>query len=200
MNEGLTDWLIEFVPQWGPYVVGLSTFLSCLLMPLPSSVLLIAAGAFVAAGDLSLWAVAAAALAGYAMGDQVGFSIGRLGRARLRRYAGRGSGALGRARRLIGRYGLWAVFVSRWLVSPLAPWVTLGAGAGDLARLRFTGASLPGAVIWVALYLGLGMLFGQNLAAATELAGSALGLIAALGLTVALGLWLLHNARRAPDG
>lgn len=196
MTEQITDFLVAYLPQWGPFLVGICTFLSCLLLPVPSSILLIAAGAFVAADDLTLWSVVAGALIGYVAGDQSAFSLGRVAGAHILRRPGRGAMAAARARALLDRHGGWAVFLSRWLFSPLAPWMTLSAGAAGFPRLRFTMASLPGATIWVALYLGLGMIFGTNLQAASELASSALGLIAALTVAAGLIWWMIHNARK----
>ncbi|MDO5657736.1 MAG: VTT domain-containing protein [Paracoccus sp. (in: a-proteobacteria)] len=197
MSDQISNLLVNYLPQWGPFLIAASTFLSCLLLPVPSSILLIAAGAFVASDDLTLWSVTAGALAGYIAGDQSAFSLGRVAGGRIMRRAGRGARAAMRARALLERHGIWAVFLSRWLFSPLGPWVTLSAGAAGFPRLRFTMASLPGAALWIGIYLGLGVVFGSNLQAASELASSALGLVAALGLAGLLIWWMIQNARKA---
>lgn len=92
-----------------------------------------------------------------------------------------------------------AVFLSRWLFSSLGPWMNLAAGAAGFARHRFTLASIAGEAIWVALYIGLGLVFGANLQAAADLAGSALGMIAAIGVAGGFGWWLIRGARRGDD-
>lgn len=196
MTASLTDTLLALLPDWGPWLVGLATLLSCLLLPVPSSLIMIAAGAFVASGDLSLGAVAGAALAGAVAGDQIGFWVGRrAGAALLGRARGKSGALAERALAMLRDRGGVAVFLSRWLFSPLGPWMNLAAGAAGFARSRFTLAGVAGEAVWVGLYVGLGMVFGANLQAAADLAGSALGLLAAGTVAAALGAWLMRNAR-----
>lgn len=193
----MTDTLLALLPDWGPWLVGLSTLLSCLLLPIPVSLIMIAAGAFVASGDLSLGAVAGAALAGAVTGDQIGFWIGRrAGAAWLDRATGPRAVLAQRALAMLRDRGLLAVFLSRWLFSPLGPWMNLAAGAAAFPRPRFTVAGVAGEAVWVAIYVGLGLVFGANLQAAADLAGSALGLLAAGAVAAGLGWWLFRNARR----
>jgi membrane-associated protein len=52
----MTDWLLALVPTYGPWLLLACTFLACLALPVPASVLMLGAGSFVAAGDLSPWA------------------------------------------------------------------------------------------------------------------------------------------------
>ena len=61
----MTDWLLGLVPQYGIYLLAAGTFSSCLALPFPASILMIAAGGFVASGDLSLAASAGAAWPGH---------------------------------------------------------------------------------------------------------------------------------------
>ena len=50
----MTEWLLGLVPQYGMYLLAVCTFASCLALPIPASMLMLAAGGFVASGDLSL--------------------------------------------------------------------------------------------------------------------------------------------------
>ena len=59
--------LLALVPVGGPWIVGTATFLSCLALPVPSSLIMLTAGAFVASGDLSGPVTVALALAGALM-------------------------------------------------------------------------------------------------------------------------------------
>ncbi|AUH34692.1 DedA family protein [Paracoccus tegillarcae] len=191
----MTETILALLPQWGPWLIALATLASCLLLPVPSSLLLIAAGAFVGSGDLTLMTVALAALAGFLIGDQAAFFLGRGAQDWLSRRQGRSGAMVGRARGMLAARGGTAVFLSRWLFSPLGPWMTLAAGAAGFPHPNFTLASTLGAMIWVAIYLGLGMVFGGNIAAAADLAGSVLGLVAATAIMLGLGLWLNRRIR-----
>lgn len=194
----MTDWVLAAVPIWGPWLVLAVTFLSCVALPLPASILMLAAGGFAAAGDLVLWQVTGAALAGAVAGDQAGFWAARAGGpplvARLSASPGRAA-VLDRARAQVQARGLVAVFLTRWLLAPLGPWTNLVAGVAGLPWLRFTLAGLAGEAVWVGVYTGAGFAFGGNLTAATDFAGSILGFLAAGAVALGLGLWLWRLAR-----
>lgn len=200
--EALSDTLLALVPVHGVWIVSAITFLSCLALPVPSSLAMLAAGGFVAAGDLSLWAVAGGAFAGAVLGDQTGYWLGRRWGpglvARLAR-APRRAAALARAEAYIERNGSIGIFFSRWLVSPLGPYVNLAAGAARFGWRRFLIAGVPGEAVWVAIYVGLGFAFAGNIEAAESLIGSVLGFAAAGAVTVGLGLWLWRRFRRGPS-
>lgn len=191
----MTDWLLALVPTWGPWLLALTTFASCLALPIPASLLMLAAGGFVAAGDLAATAVVAAALAGAVAGDLGGYLAGRVGGAGLLARLTARAAPLARAVDWLGRRGGIAVFLSRWFVSALGPYVNLAAGAAGLALPRFALAVLAGEAVWVGLYIGLGFGFAGNLAAATALAANLLGLAAALAAALGLGWWLMTLIR-----
>ncbi|MCV2868615.1 VTT domain-containing protein [Defluviimonas sp. WL0002] len=189
----MSDWLLSLLPDYGLWILAIGTYLSCLAVPMPASLLMLAAGGFAAAGDFALWQAMGAALAGAVAGDQTGFAIGRLGGqpvlARLER--GRKRAALvARARALLARGGAAAVFLSRWLVSPAGPWVNLAAGAAGTGWAQFTAAAVLGEIVWVGLYTGMGHVFVGNLTAAEDLIGSVLGLVGGVAAMVLAGFWL----------
>lgn len=196
----MTDWLLALVPTWGPWLLMGCTFLSCFGLPIPSSILLLAAGGFVAAGDLSLPASAGAAWAGAFAGDQAVYVAGRRSGAGLLDRLGARAAPVARARGLLARRGAPVVFLSRWLLSPLGPYVNVAAGAAGLGWRRFTAWGTLGEGVWVGLYLGLGVAFAGNLAAASALGLRVLALGAGLGAAAALGAWLVHalRAERSP--
>lgn len=194
----MTDTLLALVPVHGLWLVALATFLSCLALPIPSSVLMLAAGGFAAAGDLSLGAVVASALGGAVAGDQLGYAAGRRGGAplmdRLTQDPRRGA-LVARARGLMQRRGGLAVFLSRWLFSPLGPYINLMAGAARQGWAGFTLWAVAGEAVWCGLYVLAGHAFAGNLAAASDLLGSVLGLVATATAALGLGWALWHLAR-----
>lgn len=195
----MTDWLLALVPQYGLWLLAATTFLSCLALPFPASILMMTAGGFVAAGDLALIPTFAAAAGGGIAGDQLGFWAGRKVGAplltRLRRDPARDK-LLARAVAMMDRRGGVAVFLTRWLFSPLGPWVNLTAGSTGYRWHQFTAAGIAGEAVWSGLYVGMGYGFAGNITAASDMLGSALGLLAGAAAVVILGLWL-RNALRA---
>ncbi|MBZ4021606.1 hypothetical protein CKO11_03925 [Rhodobacter sp. TJ_12] len=199
--NALTEWFLAALPLYGPWLVGVTTLLSCLALPVPSSLLMIAAGAFVATGDLSLPAVAAAAFAGALLGDQIGYFFGRRAGHLLPAPGSKRGALVSVALEKLAQNGALAVFLSRWLFSALGPWVNLAGGASGYGHTRFTLADIAGEAVWVAAYIGLGLVFGANLDAAADLAGNVLGLMATGAVAIGLGAWLIRALRRpsAPE-
>lgn len=194
----MTDWLLALVPTYGLWLIAATTLASCLALPIPASVIMLAAGGFAAAGDLVLIEVIAAALCGAIAGDQLGYLAGRIGGAALvdRLAAGPRGAVIAAARaKLEARAGL-AVFLTRWLFSPLGPYVNLLSGAMRLGWLRFGLWGVAGEMVWCALYVSVGHAFAGNLDQASDMLGSVLGLIATGTAVVGLGAWLLVLARR----
>jgi membrane-associated protein len=191
----MTDWLLALVPTYGPWLLFGATFLSCMALPIPASILMLAAGGFVAAGDLALVTTAGAALAGAVAGDQAGYAAGRFGVAGILRGAEGKSALLARATQMLAQKGGLAVYVTRWLISALGPYVNLAGGAARMPWVRFTLWSVLGEGTWVALYVGLGRSFAGNLEAASAQAVSILGFLAAGAVAVGLGYVLLRAMR-----
>ncbi len=191
----MTDWLLGLVPQYGLALLAMATFSSCLALPIPASILMIAAGGFVASGDLSLSGSTGAALAGALIGDQAGYFGGRWGGSHLIGRLGSRAEPIARATALIATRGGIAVFLSRWLISALGPYVNLAAGAAGLPWLRFTLWGLIGEAVWVAVYVGAGFAFSGNLAAASGMAFDLLGILGAGAVAVGLGWWLFAVLR-----
>jgi membrane-associated protein len=193
MMADLSDWLLALVPVYGNGLMALATFLSCLALPIPCSILMLAAGGFVAAGDLVLWQVCAAALFGAVIGDQMGFRIGRSGGTdlldRLKHDPTRRK-LIAQAVALMDRRGAMGIFLTRWLFAAVGPWANFAAGATGFSWAKFTLWSLLGEAVWVGLYIGLGHGFGGNIEAASDLAGSMLGILAGVAAMLGFGWWL----------
>lgn len=192
----MTEWLLALVPQYGLWLLAVATFLSCLALPFPASILMLTAGGFAAAGDLILWQALLAAAGGGIAGDQLGYWSGReFGAsfvARLRKDPSRDR-LLAKADAFMNRRGLLAIFLSRWLVSPLGPWVNLVAGSSGYGWARFTLVAAIGEVVWAGLYVGTGFGFAGNVEAASKALGSALGMIGGAGAALVLGYWLFNS-------
>jgi len=189
----MTDTLFQMVASYGAWIVFAATFLSCLAAPVPSSLVMLAGGAFVASGDLSFWQVSLSALTGAVLGDQTGYRIARMGGRQLLPWLLRKptrARLYAQAATLVERHGGLGVFFSRWLVSPLGPWVNLIAGATSMNVVRFTVWDIAGEMAWVAAYVGLGYVFASQLEMVSEVLGNMSGLLAAGVVVLALGHWL----------
>ena len=201
----MTETFLALVPQWGAVIVALANFLSCLAVPIPASMMMLAAGAFVASGDLDAPTIWAAAVIGAVIGDQVGFALGRLGGVSFvkRVENKRRTGALvKRAIDWLEARRSPAIFLSRWLFSALGPYMNLAAGVARINWVGFTLPAVAGECVWVSIYLGLGWKFSADVEALGETLAN-LGVAVAAGvITLVLGrvLWRAARDPRAARG
>ena len=170
-------------------------------VPLPASLLLVAAGSFVEQGELDLWPVLALSAAGAILGDNVGYALGRLGGRRLTRRMGRlvgGEKKIEEAEAWLKRREGVGVFLSRWLLTPLGPVVNLTAGATEYSWPRFLLYDVLGEALWVVLYVLLGRFFSDRVQALSDLLGDLTWAVLGLVVAVVLGV-LLFKYLREPD-
>jgi membrane protein DedA with SNARE-associated domain len=192
------DAVLALVPAYGAAALFAVAAMSCFGLPVPGSIALLAAGAFVAAGEMPLSVAATAALAGAVAGDQagywLGFAAGPQVIARLSRWPSIRTG-LEAARAFSERRGRSAVFLSRWLVSPLGPPVNFLSGTVGMAWPAFSLAGALGEVVWVSGYLALGAAFGRSIVGIAEVLDDLTWFLAAGLVAVLLFLRLLGQAR-----
>ncbi|MGH1360793.1 MAG: DedA family protein [Burkholderiaceae bacterium] len=189
----MSETVFSLIITYGLYVIFASAFLSCLALPIPTSLMMLSGGAFAATEDLVLWQVIAAAYTGAILGDQAGYLIGRYGGTPLIEKVARSparAAALARARAIVDQYGGFGVFFSTWLTAPLGPWVNFIAGATGLSWTRFALWDLLGETIWVALYVGLGFAFANHIATVANIVSDVIGLLVALTLAMTMMIWI----------
>ena len=174
----MTEAALELIAGYGWAVLLAATFLSCLFLPVPSSFLMLAGGAFASTGDLVLAEVLLAPFAGAVLGDNTGFLLGRFAGSR---FTGVRDSKLGkRAQNYLSNKGSIAVYLSTWLFSPLGPYVNFVAGGTAMSWRRFVVADSFGEATWVMIYVGLGYIFVGQIALIADALGSVLGLLTAL--------------------
>jgi membrane protein DedA with SNARE-associated domain len=196
----LTDQLLSLLSIYGLPALFLLLVVASAGVPFPVTLLLVAAGSFVEQGELKLWQVFVLASAGAVAGDQIGYLIGRSGGRGLVNRAAKRFGwtrAIERAEAFTRRWGGAGVFLSRWLITPLGPWVNLTSGAAEYPWLRFTIWDVLGESLWVALYVSLGRIFSDRVQELADLLGNLAWVLVGALATLLLG-WKLLNYFRAP--
>jgi len=192
---------LDLVAVHGPWLLFLLAFLeTCFITGLvvPSGLATLVATAVALEEGVSVVPVAAAAIAGGAIGDSVGFWIGRKGRQRWAdgpgRMAERVRGVLADATRIFGRHPLISVTLAR-LISFVRTVMPMAAGTSHLPYPRYLPYELAGVAIWCILYMLMGAAAeeGWDVAARAFGVGGALLLVA---LLVVLG-WIARERVRA---
>lgn len=194
----MTSPLVSLIADYGVFLVFAVTFLSCLAIPVPSSLVMLAAGGFAASGDLALGWVACAAFAGAVMGDNGGYWIARFSGTRLSDWLAanpKRAGLYDKSEAFMNKWGGSSVFFSCWLVAPLGPYVNYVSGLTRFTWIRFAMWGALGEIVWVTIYVGLGYSFADQITALSTLLGNVSGLIVALFAVGILGWWLIKASR-----
>src|SRR6266550_3437176 len=85
----LSDYLLSTLSIYGLPVLFGVLFIGSAGLPMPSSLLLVAAGSFVGQGEMGLWPVLLLSASGAILGDNAGYALGRLGGRKLARRVSR---------------------------------------------------------------------------------------------------------------
>ena len=195
----MTDLILTLVTDFGVPIVFCVTFLSCLALPVPASLLMITSGGFAATGDLTLIAVLAAAFCGAVLGDNTGYWIARALGERLETWLDKNpkrAAFKSKGSAFMDKRGGSSVFFSCWLVAPLGPYINYISGITKFTWLRFALWGILGEIVWVGLYVGLGYAFADNITALSSMLGNASGFITALVAVAGLGWWLVHASKK----
>ena len=196
----LSDQLLALLSQYGLPVLFAVIAIAAVGIPLPISMMLVAAGSFVELGEMKLWQVILVASAGAILGDQIGYALGRWGgqrvAGRLRRRR-KGAEQIERADAFARRWGAAGIFFSRWLITPLGPWLNLTSGMAKYPWPRFLVWDVLGEVLWVVLYVMLGKFFSDRVQELVEILGNLAWVVLGLVVAAILGWKLLKYVRPA---
>lgn len=195
----MNDQLLALVSQYGaPALFGIVA-IAAIGVPLPITLLLIVAGSMISQGAMSLWWAIGVAGAGSVLGDQVGYAIGRWGGPAI---VTKLSGLFGKQTSLEAMeakakaWGGPGIFVTRWLLSPLGPWINLASGTAGYPWHRFLLWDILGEFTGATLFISLGRFFSDRVMALYGILGDLTWAIAALLAAVILGYQLLAYLRR----
>lgn len=198
----MTDQLLTLLSAYGLPALFIILTVSSAGVPFPITLLLVASGSFVAQGEMGLWQVLAVCSAGAIAGDNIGYWVGRSGGRKLvHRLTGRFGGGemILRAEAFTMRWGGLGIFFSRWLVTPLGPWLNLTSGIAGYSWPRFLFWDVLGEVLWVVIYVSLGKLFSDRVGALADLLGNLTWVIIGVIVALILGWKLLQYFRNDDD-
>src|SRR5258708_36859500 len=196
----ITDQLLGALSQYGLPVLFGVIVIAAAGIPLPISMMLVAAGSFVELGEMKLWQVIVVASAGAVIGDQIGYALGRWGGDRVVeriRRRGKGMARIAQAQAFAERWGALGIFLTRWLITPLGPGLNLTSGIAGYPWTRFFIWDVTGEVLWVILYVMLGIFFSDRVQALVEILGNLAWVIVGLIAAVVLGWKLLRYMQTA---
>jgi membrane-associated protein len=195
----MSEQLLAALSQYGPPALFAIVAIAAIGMPLPISLLLIVTGSLVAQGAMSLWLVIAVASAGSVAGDQIGYALGRWGGHALARRFSRLLGSSEKLEKAEAKARAWGgpgIFFSRWLISPLGPWINLASGTASYPWIRFLFWDALGEVVGATIFVMLGRVFSDRVMALADVLGDLTWAILALLAAVILGGKLFSRLRK----
>ena len=196
------DQVLAALSQYGSPALFAAVMVAAIGVPLPVTLLLVVTGSLISQGVMNLWWSIGVASAGSIVGDQIGYAIGRWGGTRL---VSKCIALLGGRERLAQaeakarRWGGWGVFFSRWLVSPLGPWINFASGIAEYSWVRFAVWDVLGEALGVVIFITLGRTFSDRILALDSVLGDFTWAFVALLAAAALGwkIWTAMRNRRA---
>ena len=194
----LSEQLLSALALYGIPMLCLVTLVSCAGAPLPVSLLLIAAGSFADHGEMDLGAILACGILCSVAGDNIGFAAGRWGGRRFARRMAQwvsGEQQLEQAEAKAREWGGVGIFLTRWLFTPLGPFVNLVSGFAGYSWSRFLLWDLAGESVWVVGYVMVGKLFSRQVQEVNAMLGNASWAIFALMIALFLA-WRLYSFLR----
>lgn len=189
----MTETILDLMTNYGVAILFIVTFLSCLCVPIPSSLMMLAGGSFAATGDLDITSTVAAAYLGAIAGDNTGYLLARMFGSRISNWLDtnpKRAKLRDGAKSYMDSKGPISIFLSCWLVAPLGPYINLVSGLTRYNWRKFAIWGAMGEVCWVGIYIGLGYSFSNQISTLASMLSNASGLIVALLAVVVLGRWL----------
>lgn len=193
-------YIISWLQLYGYPVFWLSVFIAAVGLPLPTTLLLLAAGAFAALGNFNLLLLLPLAISASVLGDSIGYLLGRRFGSRLlyrmeqqQRFRSISAHHIAKARVSFTKSGGWAIFLTRFLFSAFGGITNILAGA-DLYPYRwFLLYDIGGETIGATILLLLGFTFGASWEAIGDMLGTFSGLLLTCTFAITLTILLIRN-------
>lgn len=162
MSESdLSTLILGWITAYGLPMVGGLLLVGAMGLPIPCTLIVIVSGAFVRLEYLDTFTTPLLALLASVAGDSALYGLGRFANRYVERRFG-GTTAWKKAEETFERRGGLATFLTRWLLTALAMPTTLVAGTSGYPFRKFLAFDFTGEIVWVALFGGLGYLFGSQ--------------------------------------
>jgi membrane-associated protein len=199
----LNPFLIGALQHYEYPALWLIVFVAAAGAPVSGSLLLFAAGAFAALGDLNMVILFPVALSAAVMGDNLGYFIGRrigtpllVWLERQKRFRFISPRALARSRAYFVRRTAWAIFITRFLIVVLGGPINFLAGVEHYPYRNFLFWDVCGQMLGAIIPLGLGYVFAASWEEVASLFGAFSGLVLALLVAGVLCVMLVRKIRQ----
>lgn len=184
MDFDLTDYFLTGMVNYGATILALVLLAGGMGIPLPGTLMVIVAGAFVRQGIIDIAPTLTLGLIGVVIGDSLSYAMGHYAKDWVERKFGVNKSWTS-AQEVFKKRGGIAIYLTRFLITPLAIPTNLIAGSSGYSYKRFLAYDLAGEVTWLLLFGGLGYAFGSQWEVIYQLISDSSGLI--LGIVALIG-------------
>lgn len=183
-------------PQWALAFIFLIAFGEALLvigLVVPSTAVLVGAGALVGTGKLGFWPVMFATTMGCILGDQVSYWAGRFYGERLKTFWPLSAypHLVAKGEDFVRQHGGKSIALGRFVpgIKAVVPGIV---GMFGMGQLFFLSVNISSGIVWSIAHLLPGIILGQALAFAGELSGRLLVILLLLLVLLGVGGWLIR--------
>ena len=201
--SNLLTLLLTFLQTYGYIALWITVYVAAVGIPIPITLLLLAAGAFAALGDFNLALLFVVSFSALICGDNTGYWIGRIWGSRALNWIERSKRwnrlippqRIVQSRQYFRLRGGWAIFLSRFLFSALGGIINLLSGSELYPYRYFLLFDSSGEALGAIIPLMLGYVFGASWEAVGDVLGYSSFLILSLLIVIILVSRLIKNAR-----
>jgi membrane protein DedA with SNARE-associated domain len=201
----MTQTLINLVGTWGYLAILVTMAAESAGVPISSEIVVPLGGALASQGKLNLVLVVLVASLANLAGSLIAFYLSRrygerVVLSRAGRRLGLSRGHLRLANRFFARVGLWAVFVGR-LLPIVRTYISFPAGISKIGYVRFTLATLAGAIPWNLVLAYAGFQLGNNYASvAATISPFVIPIAIGVVILLAVAWWLGRKLGEDEEG
>jgi membrane-associated protein len=195
--------LLSFLQSYGYLALWVTVFVAAIGIPIPITLVLLAAGAFAALGDFNIALLFIISFSALICGDNTGYLIGRIWGSKALNWVELSKRwnrfisprTVVRSRDYFRDRGGWAIFLSRFLFSALGGVINLLSGSELYPYRYFLICDTSGEALGAMIPLLLGYIFGASWEAVGDVLGYTSFLILCLFVVILLVTGLIRNAR-----
>ena len=175
------------------FLVSVGEALLVIGLFIPSTAVLVGAGALVGTGKLPFWPVMIATIVGCIVGDQISYWAGRMYGDRLRTLwpLRNYPVLLAKGEEFVRKHGGKSVALGRFVpgVKAVVPGI---AGMFGMSEAFFLSVNIVSGIFWAAMHILPGVLLGQALTMAGELSGRLVVVVLILLVVLGVAGWLIR--------
>ncbi len=195
--------MLSFLQSYGYLALWVTVFVAAIGIPIPITLVLLAAGAFAALGDFNIALLFIISFSALICGDNAGYLIGRIWGSKALNWVEHSKRwnrfipprTVVRSRYYFQHRGGWAIFLSRFLFSALGGVINLLSGSELYPYRYFLICDASGEALGAMIPLLLGYIFGASWEAVGDVLGYTSFLILCLFVVILLVTGLIRNAR-----